>query len=152
MTDFLERWANKDPENAKLVAEEWFITEVTEVVWASMEQAGVSKSELARRLGTSKGHITQLLGGSRNMTLRTLADICHVLEMRPSLRILPRRVQEEAEEPRLNSPATRNVQYLVVQDQRLWITESRPPNHTRLQYNKPSHSVDQTSIEESVAA
>ena len=33
MSDFLERWASESPENARLVAEERFITQVTEALW-----------------------------------------------------------------------------------------------------------------------
>ncbi len=87
MTDFLEQWACESEENAKLVAQERLITEVTEEIWAAMEEAGISKSELASRLGATKGYVSQVLGGSRNMTLRTLADVCHALGKRPRLSI-----------------------------------------------------------------
>ncbi len=91
MTDFLERWANETPENAKLVAQELLIAETTEVLWEAMKQAGVTKSDLAKRMGTTKGHISQVLGGSRNMTLRTFSDICHALDLRPTITIHARR-------------------------------------------------------------
>jgi transcriptional regulator with XRE-family HTH domain len=44
-----------------------------------MEDQGVSKAELAQRLGKSKARISQLLGGSSNMTIGTLADIASAL-------------------------------------------------------------------------
>ncbi len=87
MTDFLERWANDRPENARLVAQERLIAETAEAVWAALEHAGVTKTELADRMGTTRGYISQVLGGSRNMTLRTLADICHALDLKPTLTI-----------------------------------------------------------------
>ncbi|MCG5514335.1 helix-turn-helix domain-containing protein [Ectothiorhodospira shaposhnikovii] len=83
MTDFLDRWAAESPENARLVAQERLITQVTEALWQEMEEAGVNKADLAARMGTTRGYISQILSGSRNMTLRTLADICFALGKSP---------------------------------------------------------------------
>lgn len=88
MTDFLERWACESEANAKLVAEELLIAEVTEAIWEAMEENGCSKTDLARRLGATKGHISQVLSGSRNMTLRTLADICLALDLKPAFQMI----------------------------------------------------------------
>jgi transcriptional regulator with XRE-family HTH domain len=87
MTDFLERWANESDENAKLVAQELLITEVTEAIWAAMEDAGITKTELATRMGATKGHVSQVLSGSRNMTLRTLSDVCFALGKKPNMTV-----------------------------------------------------------------
>ena len=46
MTDFLDRWAAESPENARLVAQERLITQVTEALWKEMEEAGVDKADL----------------------------------------------------------------------------------------------------------
>lgn len=83
MTDFLEQWANQSEANTRLVAQELLITEVTEEIWKAMEEAGVTKAELANRMGATKGYVSQVLSGSRNMTLRTLADICFALGHKP---------------------------------------------------------------------
>lgn len=48
---------------------------VTEDILVAMEDLGITKSELAKRLGNSKSRITQLLSGDSNMTIGTLADI-----------------------------------------------------------------------------
>jgi transcriptional regulator with XRE-family HTH domain len=88
MTDFLDRWTTESPENARLVAQERLITQVTEAIWKEMEDAGVSKTELSSRMGTSKGYISQILSGSRNMTLRTLADICFALNRRADISLI----------------------------------------------------------------
>jgi len=87
MTDFLERWATESDENAKLVAQELLIAEVTEAIWEAMEKEGISKTELANRMGSTKGFVSQVLSGSRNMTLRTLSDICFALEKRPTIAV-----------------------------------------------------------------
>lgn len=83
MTDFLERWAGESETHAKLVAEELLIAEVTEAIWQALKEANIDRTELARRMGTSKGYVSQVLNGSRNMTLRTLADICRAIGQKP---------------------------------------------------------------------
>lgn len=83
MSDFLDHWASESDANAKLVAEERLIAEVTEAIWEAMEDACCSKTELAQRMGASQSDISQILNGSRNMTLRGLADICHALALEP---------------------------------------------------------------------
>ena len=62
-------------EGRRLLQQESAIMEVTELICEIMEQKNVSRSELADRLGRTKGYITQLLDGRANMTIRTLADV-----------------------------------------------------------------------------
>jgi transcriptional regulator with XRE-family HTH domain len=90
MTDFFEQWANQNEANAKLVAQEVLITQATEEIWRAMEEAGINKAELAKKMGVTKGHISQILNGSRNMTLRTLADICFALDYQLTLSLEPK--------------------------------------------------------------
>lgn len=87
MTDFLESWATESDENAKLVAQERLIADVTEAIWEAMEKEDVIKTELANRMGSTKGFVSQVLSGSRNMTLRTLSDICFALKKRPTIAV-----------------------------------------------------------------
>jgi transcriptional regulator with XRE-family HTH domain len=61
------------------LAQETLILDVTEEICTVMEEQGISKSELARLLKKSKGFVSQILSGERNMTLRTVADIANVL-------------------------------------------------------------------------
>jgi len=83
MTDFLEQWTHQSEEHARLVAQERLIVAATEAIWKAMEEAGINKAELANRMAATKGYISQVLSGSRNMTLRTLSDICFVLGKKP---------------------------------------------------------------------
>ncbi|MEW6037046.1 MAG: helix-turn-helix transcriptional regulator [Pseudomonadota bacterium] len=98
MADFLEQWANKDHANAKLAAQEALITEVTEAIWKAMEEVGMNKAELAKNMEATKGYVSQILNGSRNMTLRTLADICFALGYMPSFRLEPRKTATNHED------------------------------------------------------
>ena len=81
MTTFKE-WLAGSPERARDFAEERLIAEVAEEIWEAMERSQVTKSDIAQRLGKSKAFVGQVLNGTRNMTLRTLADIAHTLGRR----------------------------------------------------------------------
>ena len=75
----------EDPEFARLMAQGDLIMEVTETLCELLEKEKVSRKELADRLGKTKGFVSQLLGGGRNLTLRTVGDILHVLGYKVSL-------------------------------------------------------------------
>lgn len=76
----------------KLYAREELIYNVTEDLLVILEDLNISKKELSERLGTSKPYVTQVLSGSRNMTLGSFSDICFALGFKPQIK-LP--VQEE---------------------------------------------------------
>ncbi len=48
---------------------------------ALMEIQGLSKSELARRLGISRQYVTDLLNGKKPITLKSARKIAHALEV-----------------------------------------------------------------------
>jgi transcriptional regulator with XRE-family HTH domain len=79
------RIRGKETEYEQLVEEERLILEASELIHRLMGEEGVSRSGLARLIGKSKGHISQLLDGRRNMTLRTLAQLAYALDHRISL-------------------------------------------------------------------
>lgn len=64
-----------EPVDQREYARERCIVALTEVLAAIMKEAGLSRAQLAKRLGVSKAHISQVLNGSRNMTLATVADV-----------------------------------------------------------------------------
>jgi transcriptional regulator with XRE-family HTH domain len=74
-----------DPEFRKLLAQEELILEVTETICDILANEKISRKELADRLGKSKGFVSQLLNGGRNLTLRTVADNFHVLGYKVTL-------------------------------------------------------------------
>lgn len=66
-------------EGLKIWHQERIIHEVTELVCELMTTANFTRSQLAERLGKTKGYVTQLLDGETNMTLRTLSDVFFAL-------------------------------------------------------------------------
>ena len=71
----------------RLVRQEEFILDVTETLTQSLQESGVTKAELAKRLKRSPGFVSQVFGGGRNLTLRTISDIATVLSLRPTLKL-----------------------------------------------------------------
>ena len=90
--------SNQEQIFKKLVRQEELILDVTDSLTIALQQAGVSKTALANRIGCSKGLVSQMFGGGRNFTLRTISDIAHALSLRPSLKFYPeyeQRMQNE---------------------------------------------------------
>ena len=80
-----EAWIKRQtesPEARKRYEEERLILSTTEAIWKAMDDAGLTRADLAARLGTSRANVTQLLSGNRNMTLRSLAGLAHACGMR----------------------------------------------------------------------
>jgi transcriptional regulator with XRE-family HTH domain len=85
----LQEWVDTTPERARIYAQESLIVDVAEEIWAAMAAEKLGKADLAARLGKSKAFITQILNGSRNMTLRTLADVASALGRKTVVRLRP---------------------------------------------------------------
>ena len=68
-----------DEEERRFFAQEAAILTATEALNEAMECLGVTRADLARRLKRTPGFVSQVLSGSRNMTLRTFADLAYAL-------------------------------------------------------------------------
>ncbi len=94
----------ESPEFRKLYAIEGLVTEAGEFIARLLQEKGVTKAELARRLGKSRAYITQMLSGSANLTVRTLAEVAYALGVEVKLEAVPieavEREQPQAELPR----------------------------------------------------
>ena len=80
-------------EARRLLRREELILKVAEAIASSMAEAKVTRSELARRLGRTPAFVTQTLGGGRNLTLGTIAEVADALcqDVRVHLDPSPRR-------------------------------------------------------------
>ena len=76
------------PERMRNFQRERLSQEVTELISRLMDEQGVSRAELASRLGKSRAYVTKLLSGDGNMTLRTISDIFTALGR--SMRVVDR--------------------------------------------------------------
>lgn len=81
----------RTPEARRRYEQERLILWLTEELASSIEESGMSRRMIAERLGTSKAHITQVLRGGRNLTLRSVADIAWAAGCRISARREPLR-------------------------------------------------------------
>jgi transcriptional regulator with XRE-family HTH domain len=63
--------------------------EITETILGIMDEKGISRSELAKKLGVSKASITKLLNNGSNMTLRRLLSIADALKCNVEINLLP---------------------------------------------------------------
>jgi transcriptional regulator with XRE-family HTH domain len=66
------------------------ILRVAEEVFLALERCGITRAELARRLGTSPAYVTKVLRGNANFTIETLARLAHALDGEFKFHIAPR--------------------------------------------------------------
>ena len=84
----LEERVGNSLESKKAFAQEELILDAAEQIWDLMKAKGIRKVHLAESLGRSAAYVTQLLNGSRNMTLRSLADVATALGGTVHIRII----------------------------------------------------------------
>ena len=58
------------------------VTQLTNEVNWLMRERGLTRADLAARMGVSPGRVSQILGGGENLTLRTLATLATALDAR----------------------------------------------------------------------
>ena len=59
----------------------FYSMDISGAVYARMEELGISKRELAERMGVSPAQITKIIKGNQNMTLKTIAKLECALDM-----------------------------------------------------------------------
>lgn len=65
------------------------VTQLTNEVTWYLRERGMSRADLAARMGVSPGRVSQILGGGENLTLRTLAALSTALDARFDLALRP---------------------------------------------------------------
>ena len=65
------------------------IIEFTEDLERAMKERGISRAELARRLGTSQAYVTKILRGNANFTLCSMVKLARAVEMDLRLHLAP---------------------------------------------------------------
>ena len=80
------------------------IVNLTEQICEIMETEGISRADLARRLGKSRAWVTKVLHGDRNLTLKTITEVLWELGYKSSIQT----------EPRLDIPANLEHDHVLV--------------------------------------
>jgi transcriptional regulator with XRE-family HTH domain len=80
-----------------------------EEVGRQMERQGVSRAELARRLGTSASYVTKILRTTANLTLESMARIALALDSRVSLGLVSRDAEHRTRREPTRVAAVRQV-------------------------------------------
>ena len=76
--------------------EEGAVLDFTEALYIAMEEQGVTRAELARRLGTSQAYITRVLSGNANFTLKTMSKLALALGLQLEVGLGPQRLPSAA--------------------------------------------------------
>lgn len=132
--------APREEDFERLVAQEMLIESATEKLLELMERHDVSKAELARRIGKSRPFITQVMDGSRNMTLRTVADLAFALgyELRLGEAGMPHVHSGRLSEPRV-MPDDQVSEWAHVRTKRNWTAHTATVRDTPAWGQPTSH-------------
>ena len=68
---------------------ELLLIELNDQICAQMERTGMSRADLARKLGVSRAAVTRMLNGSPNMTLKKLVTVALALGVQVSVELRP---------------------------------------------------------------
>lgn len=83
-------WFKSTPESEALLAEERLVLAAAEAVDEALLISGTNRQQLAELLNVKPSEISQRLSGRRNLTLRSLARMLHVLGWQVELTIAPK--------------------------------------------------------------
>jgi len=72
------------------------ITQLTNEITVHLREQGLTRAELASRMGVSPGRISQVLSGGENLTLRTLAALATALDAQFDLQLSSRKPVSDA--------------------------------------------------------
>ena len=86
------------------------LLDITEDICRAMEQQGITRSELANRLGVSRQYVTNFLNTPTNTTLKSIVQFAQAVGLEVSLEQRPTdRVGRESHPQVWEQPAQQNV-------------------------------------------
>jgi len=103
------------------------VDDFTREIVQRMKRLGVSRADLARRLGTSQAYITKLLGGNTNFTLLTMARVALALEGVVHVRVTDRTTVSVNAERSVPSQGARSRLRRKEERQKSSAKDRRPP-------------------------
>lgn len=84
---------------------EGLLLAVSERICEAMERKGISRADLAEKLGVSRPWVTKLLTGNRNLTLKSLVCVANALDLCIDILLLEKVVGYSEETMTLGQPA-----------------------------------------------
>lgn len=72
------------------------VTQLTNEITVHLREHGLTRAELASRMGVSPGRISQVLSGGENLTLRTLAALSTALDAQFDVQLIPGKPTSDA--------------------------------------------------------
>lgn len=90
MNNTLKDWLGAQPDSGREFAQEHLIEATAQAIWEQLDRRQMTKADVAKVLDKSKAYVTQILGGNRNMTLRTLSDIAFGLGLQVEIQFRER--------------------------------------------------------------
>lgn len=88
MSDIISSWIAESRDNEREFNRQALIIDVAEAISQKMEERCINKSTLAKLLEKTTSFVTQVLTGSRNMTLSTLADLAFALDAKVRISVI----------------------------------------------------------------
>lgn len=85
----------KDKEFERLMMQEDLIMDITEDFCELLDKEKINRSTLAKIMGKTKGYISQLLNGGRNLTLRSIADLAYYLGYSVSIQFNKKAIMDD---------------------------------------------------------
>ena len=82
MTGSRRKKVSRDQRLDAFVEEEALVQSVANAIAGVLKDDGISRANLAKRLGVSAPNVTQILRGDNNLKLKTVARIAYALGMR----------------------------------------------------------------------
>lgn len=79
----------RNPVSRQAYEQEKLILSATGEILGVMQRKGITKADIARALEKTRANVGQILNGSRNMTLRSLAAVAFACGFRVSIALQP---------------------------------------------------------------
>ena len=84
------------------------VTDLTNEINWLMRERGLTRADLAARMGVSPGRVSQILGGGENLTLRTLAMLSTALDARFGIELHSLKLEDAYTSADAEAPAAPN--------------------------------------------
>lgn len=85
------------------------IIDFTEEIVRLMDETGMNRADLARRIGSSQPYITKLLGGNANFTITTMTKLARAFDKVVRIHLAPDRVMVQWDDKPITTDSTTSV-------------------------------------------